>query len=209
MRATLLSWKKGQRMGIVNFGVPAPFVENLKTRLKITSFFETGTFQGETTLWAASKFDSVVTVEASQAIYDSTRERFVGVTNISAYCEDSRVLMRRLLPTLPPTIFWLDAHWCGDGRTEGLNDECPVLSELEIIKPFFKDHVVLIDDARYFLTKPPAPHKPEHWPSVSEILSVLLTDTLPHVQIFEDVIVLAPSWARNIVQPVVSGYVWR
>jgi hypothetical protein len=78
-----------------------------------------------------------------------------------------------------PALIWLDAHWSRDlgyGRPEF--GECPVLAEIEAITCHGLDHVVLIDDARYFVNPPPKPHKPDQWPTFDEIAETFGPDWL-------------------------------
>ncbi len=51
--------------------------------------------------------------------------------------------------------------------------------------------LILIDDARLFLAAPPAPHKPEQWPTIADICRLFDADR--YVQVIHDVIFLVPD----------------
>jgi hypothetical protein len=95
-------------------------------------------------------------------------------------------------------MFWLDAHWSG-GETYGENDECPLLEELAIINVSPYEHIILIDDARLFLSPPPAPHRIEQWPDITTVINCLNCVSNRYIIIIEDVIVAAPSKFKVIL----------
>ncbi len=89
-----------------------------------------------------------------------------------------------------PTLFYLDAHWCGGPKLSA--KECPLLDELKIIyeRPESAQDVVVIDDARMFLAPPPPPHDPAQWPTDAEIRAA----SRPRVmQLFGDQFILTPE----------------
>jgi hypothetical protein len=184
-------------MGIVHHGVPEGIAKTLAKRFQLNTFFETGTFEGGTTEWAIAHFERVITVEASAELFAAATHRLARHENLTRHLGDSRLVLRDLLPTLPPTLFWLDAHWSG-GPTAGVDDECPLLGELELIRPYGSAHFVLIDDARLFLEPPPRPHKMEQWPTLDQIIQSFGGGSFPNVRVFDDVILLSPRWAGNI-----------
>ena len=52
-------------MGIVHMGPPKELILQLADRYKLRGFIETGTYKGNTAVWAASYFDDVITIEYS------------------------------------------------------------------------------------------------------------------------------------------------
>ncbi len=60
-------------------------------------------------------------------------------------------MLRKIKPDIEGRcLFWLDAHYSGNGTGRGAT-ECPIVEELKIIKSYSRnDHVILIDDAREF-----------------------------------------------------------
>jgi hypothetical protein len=193
-------------MGNITGGPPQTVVEELARRFEIKTFFETGTFKGGTTLWAAERFSTVITVERSEALHAAVAPHLAPCPNVVSYRGDSRVVLRDCIENLAPAIFWLDAHWCG-GETAGTEDECPLLGELYLIGPYAGRHFIMIDDARLFLAPPPLPHKAEHWPTLDDILGIWTNETRPHTLVFHDVILLSPRWACQAVSDLVRRYI--
>lgn len=68
------------------------------------------------------------------------------------YGDAGQVLRPLLHQIREPAVFWLDSHW-STGETplaEGFSP-CPLLAELRAIAEHpIADHVILIDDIRYF-----------------------------------------------------------
>jgi len=183
-------------MGLADFGLPQALVEHLAAEHQLASFFETGTFQGESTSWAAQRFATVRTVERSPIMYAMARVNLARFPNVEPVCGDSRAVLAQALPGLPPTLFWLDAHWCGGDTAGELDAECPVLDELALLAPELDRHFVLIDDARLFAMPPPLPHKAAAWPCLAEIFDVLRSRHEPYITICRDVIVAVPAHAK-------------
>ena len=145
-------------MGLEAFGLPHDLVQFLAQAFDLTSFYETGTYYGLSSLWAAQRFAKVTTVERSPILFSIARLKLGRCGNVTMMFGDSRTALEEHLPDLPPTLFWLDAHWSG-GHTAGAgDDECPLLDELRLVAPHLDRHFVLIDDARLFAMPPPPPN---------------------------------------------------
>ncbi len=187
-------------MGIVRHGPPYNLVLRLKEQFNISCFVESGTCEGETAYWAASKFKHVITMELSESLYEQADERLRILSNVNLIFGDSRIALKEIVPNLKdPALFWLDAHWSG-GETYGQNDECPILSELEIINGGKTQHFLLIDDARLFLCPPPGVHQTNQWPTITEIIEkFMLKNNNYYIVVVEDVIVAVPLWAKDVV----------
>ena len=163
-------------------------------------FVETGTYYGNTAVWAASYFDTVITIEYSQEIFTRTAAKYANYENIKFMHGDSRSVLREVVQYLnSPAVFWLDSHWSG-GETGGQEDECPLIEELEIIMGSDYSHFIFIDDARLFLSPPPKPHKIEHWPSIDKVIQSLSTKKHKYrIVIIEDVIIAVPLFLKQFV----------
>jgi len=187
-------------MGSVQVGPPAELVLTLKQRYGVEHFVETGTYYAQTALWAAQHFKRVTTIEYSKGIYDEVCKKYGSSNpNIEFVFGDSKSQLKIIVPELKePCIFWLDAHWSG-GKTYGADDECPLITELEIINRSEMNHFIFIDDARLFLSPPPRPHRVGQWPSISSIISVLQSGKSRYIAIAEDVIIAVPEEAQSIV----------
>ena len=118
-------------MGLYRVGPPVELLHILQENYAISTFIETGTFQGDTALWASDHFDDVYTIEFSKKIYKDTIAKFQNRSNINFLFGDSRSRISEIIPNLhKPALFWLDSHWCG-GSTYGEEDQCPLLAEIE------------------------------------------------------------------------------
>ena len=182
-------------MGAVFGGAPTRHVLRLATLSGAETFVETGTFMGQTTRWAAEHFTSVHTIERSVELFDRYAPELSALPNVTPHLGDSRTVLPEILEGLgeAPAVHWLDGHWSG-GPTAGEDDECPVLDELTCLASRPQD-IILIDDARLFLSAPPEPHDPAQWPTLLDVSRVLIetrTDR-PCLQVFDDVIFVVPA----------------
>ncbi|MBI1245738.1 MAG: hypothetical protein GC202_12085 [Alphaproteobacteria bacterium] len=176
----------------------------VRDKLELRLFVETGTFKGDTAEWASGQFEKVWTVEADDALFNSTRERLKGSPNIVCVKGDSRAGLREIVPQLDkPALFWLDAHWCGADQTDtaGAEDQCPLIDEIAIVNSSPYEHVVLVDDARYFLAPPPSPNRLEMWPDAEATVSALKAGRSDrYVAVIDDVFVRVPAAMRGELQ---------
>ena len=181
-------------------GPPENLVLTLRDLCGVRCFIEGGTFRGKTAKWAASHFQQVITIEASQAVYDRLMAEHSLFPNVKFLHGDTRKLLPTIVRELDgPAVFWLDSHWSA-GDTFGAGDECPVFRELEIINSSPHEHVILIDDARLFTQPPPPPHDVNAWPTFGDIHDVLNgRKPNPYVVIVDDVIIAAPMKQRDAV----------
>ena len=181
-------------MGLVTLGPPGEIVLKLAELNNATVFVETGTFRGGTTRWASRYFDSVYTIEKSESIYDLHNKELAKLKGVKPLLGDSRELLPMVLAEIGvcKTIFWLDGHWSG-GETAGADNECPLLGELSCLANR-KGDIILIDDARLFLSVPPLPHKPSEWPTIPEVIDALSSSgDRPFIQIIDDIIFAIPD----------------
>jgi 3-deoxy-manno-octulosonate cytidylyltransferase (CMP-KDO synthetase) len=114
----------------------------------ITTFVETGTFEGDMVVAMKNDFTRIFTVEFDNNLCDAARNRFKNDVATTVLCGDSAVLIKDILSEIHvPAIFWLDAHNGGDITS----DNSPIIGELSsIIEHPVNGHVILIDDARHF-----------------------------------------------------------
>ena len=181
-------------MGITTFGIPGEIVMELSRLNNVSVFVETGTFHGGTTRWASEYFDSVFTIECAKSLYDLHNEELARCKGVKPLLGDSREMLPSVLREIGSqrAVFWLDGHWSG-GETAGIDEECPVLEELACLSDR-TDDIVLIDDARLFLCVPPEPHRPSDWPTIGEIVEVILGwKSRSYIQIIDDVIFVVPN----------------
>ena len=200
-------------MGLIYAGVPAKLVLKLRQAFDIHYFIETGTYLGDTALWASQNFERVITIEKSDFYWGLAQEKCSNKKNVQFLLGDSREVLRELIPKLEfPAIYWLDAHWSG-GQTFGQHDECALLGELESINRSALENFILIDDARMFLSPPYRPYSANHWPDISMIIKILTPDdTERYIVIIEDVIIAVPRYARELVSQYcqdVNTHLWE
>jgi len=186
-------------MGHVYAGIPKDLVLEILKEEKIRSFVETGTYLGNTVIWAAQHFEQAFTIEIMEEFSVKASKRQDASKNIR-FCVGNSI---DVLPTIVKeindnTLFWLDGHYSGQG-TGGSENECPVMDEIRIASAC-KNAVILIDDARCFYGPPPPPHKADQWPSIADIF-LQLNKYFPHHYgtIVDDVIFCIPEKFKKIL----------
>lgn len=190
-------------MGALRMGPPEYLLEGIAAQFHISAFIETGTYRGETAVWASRRFARVITLENFRQTYDETRARYAHIANIEFLFGHSSAILPGIVQQLDQdALFWLDAHWMGEG-SYGESDECPLANELRILNASGHTHFICIDDARLFLSPPPLPHRIEQWPTIGEILAELGKKDR-YTLIDEDVIVSVPARAKTFVARLVQ-----
>ena len=178
-------------MGIVNFGIPLDETQHLQAKMNLNVAVEGGTYRGGTAKLLSGLFDKVYTIEKSDQMLQEAKQNLAACKNVVLLNGDTRSNLPQILKSEDGILFWLDAHWSG-GHTYGVNDECPLIEELELIfSSGIKTFAIMVDDARLFMAPPPSPHAHEAWPSVADI-SAVLPDGWDLI-IWSDVIFITPS----------------
>jgi hypothetical protein len=193
-------------MGIVHAGVPERLALWLRDEAATQDFIETGTYLADTTLWAARHFDRVISIEADRELCGAARKRLASHANVNVLLGQSQDVLAALVPTLSrPALIWLDAHWCGgDVPVAGANHECPLLEEITAVDAGIIQHLILIDDARFFLNPPAPPHKREHWPSAGAVIEQLRVKYDGYICVIDDVIIRLPVALREPFEAFIS-----
>jgi hypothetical protein len=113
-------------------------------RFNLQVMVETGTNLGHMIRAQKERFREIYSIELDQWLASRARRKFAGYANIHLYQGDSGKILPEIIPQIhEPALFWLDAHW-GD-------ISAPIKQELECIyRHPIRDHVLLIDDARWF-----------------------------------------------------------
>lgn len=129
------------------------FLQELIRIFNVDILIETGTAGGGTILQAINYFPAIYTIELDEALYQAGKERLKKCAHVHTFKGESGDILQQLLPSITgKPLFWLDAHYCGEGSAWGRN-ETPILDELEAIKcSHIQDCVILIDDMRGFGT---------------------------------------------------------
>lgn len=178
-------------MGAISFSIPQPLVSALISKLNVPNFVETGTYMGNTSIWAASFFKNVYTIEISPEFSKAASQRPDAKANIKFIVGNSETEMPKLVDELAgPALFWLDGHWCMNAG--GKDHECPLIEELIAISKK-QDSIILIDDARCFLGPLPFPHRSADWPNIGDVFSFIDKNFPGYTTtIIDDVIVSVP-----------------
>ncbi|HTV60058.1 MAG TPA: hypothetical protein VMJ93_14400 [Verrucomicrobiae bacterium] len=134
-------------------GRPEPKVPHLVKQRVLTEFakkfrlqvmVETGTNLGNMINVQKNRFAEIYSIELDDWLAARAKRKFAQYPHIHLYHGDSGKILPSIVPQLrEPALFWLDAHW-GD-------ISAPIRLELECIyRHPVRDHVLLIDDARWF-----------------------------------------------------------
>lgn len=173
-------------MGIIHKGIPQQLALKLKESYDLTTFVETGTLIGRTTEWAAQRFDTVYSIEASKKFYEQTKKRLSIYDQVRLFHGLSQDILPRIIRNLiEPAMFWLDAHWSKDLHYARPDIVCPVLNEISTILEYDDGHIILVDDHRLFGDE-------QDWPTAEEVILALTSNSGRIVNIVEDVFVSEP-----------------
>ena len=161
-------------MGIKHKGIPITLALELIKNNDLIYFVESGTGSGRTALWASSNFDYVWSIELDNDIHSQAKAKIashcwrdnVMLINGNS-CDEIQGLVEKIKA---PALFFLDAHWSPDlGYRRPDTGECPVIAEILPIMTSPYKHIIIIDDARYFVERPGAGHRADDWPTFNEI----------------------------------------
>lgn len=111
---------------------------DIKKFFDIDTVIETGTYQGNTTLWLSKNFKTVYTIECNAQYFNDAFSKIGQVPNIKMELGESPKFLQNVLPSIDEnkTIIFLDAHWYSN----------PVLKELNAIKDSGKKPIIAIHD---------------------------------------------------------------
>lgn len=169
-------------------GVPVDLARSIINESEVNTFIETGTHWGNTAIWAAQFFDKVITIEASQTIFDNNN--FNQYKNINALFGSSASVLPEIMAD--NSIIYLDAHFSG-GDT--FND-FPLLEELKIINSYSYNNVtIIIDDARYCM----ALWNDDSYGSLDDIIYLMSKNKARKVVIIDDMIIAVPMNLKHII----------
>lgn len=172
-------------------------VDQLRVKHNISTFVETGTYMGDTTSWAATRFKTVYTIEIDTQRYQDAMSRLSKTApNINFLLGDSRTALPIVMKELAnAAIFYLDGHLFNRKPLDG-EIECPILEELQVINdhPRGEHHIILIDDARFFISGPDwGWNRDNSWPQY-RVVSDLLLKHKRSVVVWNDVIIAVPEY---------------
>jgi hypothetical protein len=168
----------------------------LRDAFNISTFIETGTWKANTTRWASEHFKSVYSIEIDKGYHE--RAKGLGISARFVLGNSKDELPKIVKRLKKPALFWLDAHACKEQHT--LTQVCPLLEELESIKASGLPHLLLIDDAKYFIER----HQADsiQWPSLAKIKAALPGGY--EVVIWQAAIIAVPTEAMKVVKTFVD-----
>jgi hypothetical protein len=176
--------------------VDLTFAADLRDRIGLRRAVETGTFRGITARRLAGVFAEVVTIELSEELHASAAASLRDLPHVRAVQGHSAEILHQEARADTPTLYFLDGHWSG-GNTEGAEDECPVLGELQAIGVGHPDDCLIVDDARLFTSAPPPPHDPAQWPTVAELFDAIRALRPDHVvTVLDDQVIAVPAGGK-------------
>lgn len=142
----------------IAFGRPLPpphvvkqkAVEEYGKKYNINTLIETGTFRGDMVFSQRENFSKLISIELDNILYKDARNKFKKYENIEIVQGDSGRVLKSICSNLKePCLFWLDGHY-SEGFTAKGKTDTPVTDELEAIFTNDLNHIILIDDARFF-----------------------------------------------------------
>ena len=130
----------------------------------IKTMVETGTYTGQMIEACLLYFDKIYSIELCDTLYINALEKFKHCDNVTLLQGDSGIVLEAVVKQLErPALFWLDAHYSGETTVKG-DKNTPIREELDcIFNSFIKNHIISIDDARYFGVD-------EDYPSIKEVV---------------------------------------
>jgi hypothetical protein len=126
-----------------------------------STWVETGTYLGETSIFLSKFAKQVYTIEPFEPLFKQAQIVFSNYKNIKIYNNSSEEIFESIIEGIDTDniCFWLDGHFSGEGTFEG-NSHCPIEFELNIIEmnlKKFKNIKIFIDDVRLFGNDPAYP----------------------------------------------------
>jgi len=115
-------------------------------------FVETGTFRGNTVSAMSRYFGEIHSIELNPVLASRAQRIFKSDPHITIHQGDSSVILKDVLQQIgkKSVMFWLDGHYYA-GVDKLVEDESPIIGELEAIRQSGVDPVVvLVDDVREF-----------------------------------------------------------
>jgi len=126
-------------------------VRKYAKKFRIEVLVETGTYHGAMVEAMKNQFRVIHSIEIYKPLYEENVKKFSKYKHVFLHLGDSAYVLPKIMSDITePAIFWFDGHFSGTGTGKG-SKRTPIVKELEsVFDHKIKNHVVLIDDARYF-----------------------------------------------------------
>lgn len=182
----ILQWLRSGCNGLAPHPIKLMIITSYLKRFSIDNFVETGTYLGDTLGYFAKKGIWCTSIELSKELYQAACTIFEARKNVRLVQGDSSHRLPELLQEISnPVLFWLDGHY-SSGLTASAKTHTPISAELKaILNHPIKQHVILIDDARYF-------DGTNDYPHLDDLLRVIRDDGTYSVEVSTDIIRLVP-----------------
>jgi hypothetical protein len=186
----ILSWLRSGCCGVAPQAIKMMAVMSYLKRFQIDEFVESGTYAGDTLGYISRRGVRCTSIELSRELHEAAIARFNDDANVRLVQGDSAQRLPEVLKEINrPVLFWLDGHYSG-GSTACAVTCTPIVSELEaILNHPVKEHVILIDDARFF----DGAHEP--YPKLDDLLRLVREDGSYSAEVSIDIIRLVPHAA--------------
>lgn len=166
--------------------VPHDLILSILNEYRFDNFIETGSYKGETSFWAEKYFKNVFSFEASEEYFNNLHS----TKKIKFIFADSSNDLHNYLSN--SAIIYLDAHYSGGNTYKSF----PLISELtQINNSKFEDLVLIIDDARFCLSK----WNGESYGYLIDILNLVSLGGNRYVCIFDDMIIAVPKKLTGVI----------
>lgn len=150
-KSRIKKWIKQGEPYPVPHAVKQKMINEYQSKHNISILVESGTYLGDM-IWAQqTNFDKIYSIELSKNLHKKAQQRFRRKSHIQIICGDSGKIMPVIIKEInQKALFWLDAHYSG-GITARGDKDCPTVEEVKAILSSDLEHVLLIDDAPYFV----------------------------------------------------------
>jgi hypothetical protein len=167
-RIEVILWKmQGKPVPPPHF-VKQPVVRKYAKKFRIEVLVETGTYHGAMVEAMKNQFRGIHSIEIYKPLYEENVKKFSKCKHIFLHLGDSAYVLPRIMNYIrEPIIFWFGEHFSGTGTGKG-STSTPIMKELEcVFNHGIKNHVILIDDARFFIGK-------DDYPTLQELKEFVL-----------------------------------
>lgn len=159
----LINWEKNGKPNPTPHLIKQQIIKDYQSKYKASILVETGTYLGDMVEAQKKNFKKVYSIELSEKLAAKAQKRFKKDQHIQIIQGDSGTKLSFILENIEePAIFWLDGHY-SEGITAKGDKNCPIFEEVDaIFNASSINHILLIDDARYFIGA-------EDYPTIEEL----------------------------------------